>query len=1155
MCVRLFRSVLVVIVTGAASTISLIASGSAASASPPAPLTFTETATRSYAGGGPASLVVVNARTATTTSDGSVLYYDSDANQIRRVDSTTRVVSPVAGNGESTTAHAPDTVASAADAALPPVDALWTDATDDIFARFCAGPNCEYGHDLYRLDAADEHWHLALRAADYAGIAVLPNGAVIAVDTTHFVLRRIDAGADPSSAGSVIAGTVNVPGSTGDGGPATSATINPGGPVAVANAGDIYFADGGWQRNVRHISPDGAISSLADDGFQSTPLNNVPSVTGLVVSKDGATLYVLRTDVLNRSQIRAVPVSGGQAHTVAGPLPACASDSTDCIGSSMTEAPVSGTTSVVVAGQNALLSWPADGSDPQAYNRYAGVLDDAKGVRSPDGVHLDEAFLSPMYDLAAAPDGSVAIATADGIRTISGLSADSVLGTAVPNVSARAMDYSADGTLYALIPDPSPHVIAMAPGTAAATVLGGGTQPVADGADGSTVQLSYFDPKIAVDPSNGDLYFDDGDSTVWSLDGSTHVVHRVGDVSAYTNRAGALGVAADHAVVVDTGSGAVQIATDGTVTPEDCTRPCPVENLHTLSDGSLIGNEANGSLVVRAVDGTVERLAVPVSSMFTLTADHRVIVPGTTGWAGGLLEVSDPMTVPTSVDAPTVQVAPEPGGVTVAVSPHATDQHIRVYAGAEGVDGQWINSSTDGDDTDTGTAAAAYTLHLRHMFTTWPDQTSTASQSTYRIEVVASESDAAGNEVFDAPQVFHVTPAADTTAPTAPTIGLFNGGTSANVVVTRPSDTDLDRVVVCKTTDGAVPTSPWGCNDIGEIPYFDNAQQTFNQWIDPTRTTTFTAFSVDASGNTSAGVSQTRAAARLVAGPAESQLAYDAQPGLEEVMWNGDWALHVRYAPGSPPTSMSDGTEAPKQYNGPWGYGAQIPVADGSQVGVSIFAYADNLLTTYRRTSFVLTGGSNSDVISLDATPTVAAGTQPSVSASVVRNVPTSGPAPVGAAALHLYRRASGSSTWTLADDASTTASGTAKFAVKAPTVTTDYQVRFNPRSIAGKVASSAIARTSVRQMLTAQLPATLKHGHTMTVTGTLSPHRSATVSLERLVRNRWVTLASRKSTNAGAYTITYRPQSTGKWTLRTTVTATPALLGGATTKKTLTVT
>jgi len=258
---------------------------------------------------------------------------------------------------------------------------------------------------------------------------------------------------------------------------------------------------------------------------------------------------------------------------------------------------------------------------------------------------------------------------------------------------------------------------------------------------------------------------------------------------------------------------------------------------------------------------------------------------------------------------------------------------------------------------------------------------------------------------------------------------------------------------------------------------------------------------------------------------------------------------------GSPPTAMSDGTEAPKQYDGSWGYGAQIPVADGSQVGVSIFAYADNLLTTYRRTSFVLTGGSNSDVISLDATPTVAAGTQPAISASVVRYAPTGGQAPVKAADLDLYRRPSGSSTWTLVGDATTTVTGTAKFAANAPTETTDYQVRFNARSIAGKVESSAIARTSVRQTLTVHPPASVKHGHIVTVTGTLSPHRSATVSLERLIGNRWVTLASRKSTNAGAYTITYRPRSIGKWTLRTTVSATRALLTGATTTRTLTVT
>lgn len=341
----------------------VLATGAAGPASAAVPLgpTFTQTAARSYGTGGPAQLVPVDAQVLTTAPDGSALYYDATANRIRRVDASTGIVSPVAGNGTLTTDGVLDTTDPATAAPLPSIRGLWTDAAGDIFAWACGGQNCTWGQGLYRLDASTGRWGLAVSNTEatfpyrvlYTGFAVTPAGDVIAVDSAHFVIRQITAGADPASSGTVVAGTLGTAGVSGDGGPATSATIAPSGPVAVSSSGDIFFADGGYPVNVRRVDPDGAISSVSDPTASSAGSGVQPSVVALAVSQDAATLYVLRYTPSGQEVVRADPVGGPDPYTVAGPSAVCDSGSQDCLGSSLTEAPDSGVASVLVAGWGA----------------------------------------------------------------------------------------------------------------------------------------------------------------------------------------------------------------------------------------------------------------------------------------------------------------------------------------------------------------------------------------------------------------------------------------------------------------------------------------------------------------------------------------------------------------------------------------------------------------------------------------------------------------------------------------------------------------------------------------------------------------------------------------------------------------------------------
>jgi hypothetical protein len=324
----------------------------------------------------------------------------------------------------------------------------------------------------------------------------------------------------------------------------------------------------------------------------------------------------------------------------------------------------------------------------------------------------------------------------------------------------------------------------------------------------------------------------------------------------------------------------------------------------------------------------------------------------------------------------------------------------------------------------------------------------------------------------------------------------------------------------------------------------------------PLVTTRFTAFALDSSGNASAASSAVRPAAHLIAGLAEDHVGFDAQPGgKEEVVWRDGSAIHVRYATGpTAPTTMTSGTES-GQYGGGFGTGAQLPAAMGAKVGVSIFAWADSALTTYRRSSFVVVGGTNSDSFGVTTTPVINPGARPRVTVSVLRHSPVEGVLGLAGLQVWLYRRLLGTSTWTFVTSVHTAADGTANYSVPVPIGSTEYQARYLPLDSSGVMKSSPIARTSVRQLLTSTLSTVrAARNHAVTINGTLTPHRVATVYLQRYNNGRWTNLRSARTSATGAYRIVYTPRSTGRWQLRTSISATGTLLGATSVTRQLTI-
>lgn len=160
------------------------------------------------------------------------------------------------------------------------------------------------------------------------GLAALPDGRVVIADSHNHRLRVI--GADGIIA--TFAGT-GARGYSGDGGPATAATLFLPRGVSATGAGGVLFADSNNQR-IRFVDASGHISTLAGNGVQgaaddvtgaSTATLNVPK--GIAVSPFGTSAFgdysgpALKAVAAN-GNVYLVPAPPSRKSTVAISVPA-----------------------------------------------------------------------------------------------------------------------------------------------------------------------------------------------------------------------------------------------------------------------------------------------------------------------------------------------------------------------------------------------------------------------------------------------------------------------------------------------------------------------------------------------------------------------------------------------------------------------------------------------------------------------------------------------------------------------------------------------------------------------------------------------------------------------------------------------------------------
>ena len=365
----------------------------------------------------------------------------------------------------------------------------------------------------------------AKRASLYhpSGVAVDAAGNLYIADSNNNRIRKVT----PGGIISTVAGNGTIVFS-GDGGPATSASLRAPGGVTVDTAGNLYIADS-FHHVVRKVTPDGNIATVAGNGTQpagysgdggpatSATLND-PS--GVAVDAAG-TLYIAD---LNNHRIRAV--TSGNIATVAG---TGINDYTGD-GGPATDATLyfpagvavdaAGTLYIADSGNSAIRAVTSGnistvaGQGSSGYSGDGGPATSAK-LHSPLGVAVDGAGKLYIADLK---NNVIRVVTPDGnIATVAGNGTYSYSGDGGPAKSARlsgplgiAVDASAGANVY--VADANNYVIrAVTSAGIISTVAGNGT-PGYTGDGGLATSATLSAPNgVALDAA-GNLYIADAGS-------------------------------------------------------------------------------------------------------------------------------------------------------------------------------------------------------------------------------------------------------------------------------------------------------------------------------------------------------------------------------------------------------------------------------------------------------------------------------------------------------------------------------------------------------------------------------------------------------------------------------------------------------------------
>lgn len=236
-------------------------------------------------------------------------------------------------------------------------------------------------------------------------LALAPSGDLIFTDTFNHRICRIDA---HSGTISTLAGT-GERGFSGDGGPATQATLNEPYGVVADKSGVLYFADR-LNGRVRTVDTNGVIATLAGDGSGQSSGDNGPSTraglaepNGLALDADHARLFI--ADVAGH-RVRALDLRSGIITTCAGTGEA----RHDGDGGPAEKASLFGARAVALAPDGSLYVMERQGSCIRRIRD--GVIETVAGTvgergYAGDGGDARQAVFAAPKEMAVAPNGDL----------------------------------------------------------------------------------------------------------------------------------------------------------------------------------------------------------------------------------------------------------------------------------------------------------------------------------------------------------------------------------------------------------------------------------------------------------------------------------------------------------------------------------------------------------------------------------------------------------------------------------------------------------------------------------------------------------------------------------------------------------------------------
>ncbi len=513
----------------------------------------------------------------TVDRSGSIFIADRDNNRIRKVDSTTGVITTVAGTGLSGFSGdgGPATAAALAGPEAVAVDPsgnlLIADSGNYRIRRVSADTgiiSTVAGGGEPTEGIGDGGPATAASVSGVSGITVDLAGNIYVADTGNNRIRRIDAATKiiATVAGNGIAAF------SGDGGPATQASLSAPERIALDTSGNLFIADSGNSRVRRVSGANGVITTVAGNGKTDFSGDLGPATAaqmdpgGVAVDVDG-NIYIADR---GNTRVRKIDAATGIISSVAGG----GSDLADNVAA--TSSSLRFIHGIALDGGSNLLIADSGNHRVRKVASLTQVITTAAGGTRNEYLGDDGPATAALLGapLAAAPDssGNVYIADTDNnrirridartlkISTFAGTGEETFSGDGGPAAAAAfvgpsGVAFDSSGNVYFTAAGNS-TVLKVSGATGILTVLAGDRNLEGYSGDGGQAALAglNFPLGIAIDSGDNVYIADTENSRIRKVDAATGLISTVaGGGSALGDGGPAVAAALDrpHSVAVD----------------------------------------------------------------------------------------------------------------------------------------------------------------------------------------------------------------------------------------------------------------------------------------------------------------------------------------------------------------------------------------------------------------------------------------------------------------------------------------------------------------------------------------------------------------------------------------------------------------------------